>query len=685
MVDNSLMDMNKAVKIVVFIFCVSVAGMDLFATEKKKRDLPDRSSPKDKRAKPTDSMIEMERQKFCQKAPDFLKDLQTSEPVDRMKKVGELQKDIQSLQTQKNILLGVKKIRDEYLQAFQRLNQDPKNEYKDKISNFKKTLSHAFVLKSMSGIIKAKPEVLKKDFKFETLCTDNQFEELCKFQKENKSFFSFFQTEEISKSLSNFSEAYLAVEKDDQAALSPAINRVIESIPSNMSPDLVMSSLKKFSEETEKKFSTFKVNGQSFTGHVKNCMKDEAVVDDQSCKNLLSDDFINLLSENFKITPSKKENDSHKLNLIKTENAITESLMKNMQKSFTDIKEFNSSLPDKKIRFLDEAITSLNRNSNLNELLKKISDKMPESKAQVQMFEKFKADCAKEKFETMTTAIEKEKHIQNCDKMINEDLAKMIDPELSRIVAAISEKAEAMKALTGNKETKATDKMKLYLANRYLRICKAPESLQTEKVDLNPCGSSGQFETLSNLKIFSGSQFSIIGHLSKFEKGDGIFDKKEMREYIDLCEQNSSLKGKVASEVCQYIKSDYNEVQSSKTAEEWQDFHKKYYVVNNPRNPKGYDVYEKQSTWSLIGQSAPQIIGTGFSMLMQNMQFNYQLDALTNQAMMQKQWMFDMNYVNNFWMNNYFLPNLGSTPNGFNFTGSATQPGSTTIQGFNFN
>ncbi len=655
-----------------------------FAKEKKAAKPPERPASPGRKVRPTESQIEMDRQKFCEKAPDYLKSLQSTESGDRVKKINELKDRIQKLNNQKNILLGVKKIRDEYLKSYQSLSNDPKTEYKNKIANFKKTISNAFILKSLSGIIRSKPEVLEKDFKFENLCKDNQFEEICKFQKENQSFFSFFQTEEISKSLTNFAEAYKTVEKDDQSQLKPAIDRVIGSIPSNMSPDLVMNSLKKFSEETEKKFSAYKIGDKSFVDHVKDCMKDQAVVEDQSCKNLLSEDFINLVADNFKITPSKKETDQHKLNLIKTENAITDELIKNMQKSFADIKEFNSALPDKKITFLDDAISSLNQNEDLNRLLASTKEKMPESASNIELFEKFKRDCAKNKFQSLTTAIEKENLINSCDKMVNQDLANLIDPALNKIISEIAEKAKSMNDLTNNPEAKSTDKMKRYLANRYLRICRAPESLVTERVELNPCGTSSQSETISNLKIFSNLQVSIIGNLSKHEKADGIFDKKEMKEYIELCQQESKLKGPIASEVCQYIRKDFAEVQDTKTTEEWRDFHNKYYVVNNPNNPKGYDVYEKRSNWSILGDSAPQIIGTGFTMLLQNMQFNYQLDALTNQAMMQKQWMFDMNYLNDFWMTNYYLPNLGSTPNGFNFTSQTVQPGSTSIQGFNF-
>ena len=238
------------------------------------------------------------------------------------------------------------------------------------------------------------------------------------------------------------------------------------------------------------------------------------------------------------------------------------------------------------------------------------------------------------------------------------------------------------------------ERLKQFVQTKYLRTCPNAE-IDKEIYATNFCTKlSGVLKTSTDdpdaLESLNKNLAAIVNALQpnkiSASKGElGAFTKSELDIFKNDCE-NKSIDSETMQKICSDINDESRRIADQKESKEWDEFHKKYWVKRNENSTKGYDVYEKKTAGRIIGDGITKITGRIAPMIIGNMNLNYQIDMMTNQAIYMKQLNY-MNDPNSSWMmnNSYFQGNYfnQSTPfTGFDATtiNTATPAGA----GFNF-
>jgi hypothetical protein len=249
--------------------------------------------------------------------------------------------------------------------------------------------------------------------------------------------------------------------------------------------------------------------------------------------------------------------------------------------------------------------------------------------------------------------------------------------------------------LAGDNDFAATENLKQYVAEKYLCSCEKEKSNVRSNYDeslvmsANSCTT--QFMTLSKIEGLSDSTSLIAKALYAHEikmpmdKEGCTFGPERMKTFTDTCNNNSSI-SKSYPEICGSITSEYtvkvkNQEYASKQNAKWEKYHEDNYVEYDSKSPTGYTAVKKKSTWRVVGEGVLPILPNALPIWFGNYQMKNNIENLTDQALMQKQYLHNIDIYNSSpWMYNYnyfsygnpfaastTLPSMTSSSNGFNF------------------
>lgn len=251
--------------------------------------------------------------------------------------------------------------------------------------------------------------------------------------------------------------------------------------------------------------------------------------------------------------------------------------------------------------------------------------------------------------------------------------------------------------LAGDNDFAATENLKEYVAEKYLCSCEKDKKNVTTtydeslKMSANSC--STQFMTLSKIEGLSDSTSLIANALYAHEikmpmdKEGCTFGPEQMKTFTDTCNNNSDINRKF-SDICNSITNEYtvkvkNQELVVKQNAKWDKYHEENYVEYDRNSPTGYSAVKKKSNWRVLGEGVLPILPNALPIWFGNYQMKNNINYLEDQAIMQKQYLYNIDIYNQSpWMYNYnyfsygnpFATNtsLGSTSTtadstGFNF------------------
>ncbi len=304
----------------------------------------------------------------------------------------------------------------------------------------------------------------------------------------------------------------------------------------------------------------------------------------------------------------------------------------------------------------------------------------------------FNKDCD---FDGSQKTENEDEKIQVCKGLV-EKLIPQIKTMKNSHYDQVAELNVKIQKLAGDNDFAATENLKQYVAEKYLCSCEKNKKNVTttydESLAMNANSCSTQFMTLSKIEGLSDSSSLIASALYAHEikmpmdKEGCTFGPEQMKTFTDTCNNNSDISRKF-SDICGSITSEYkvkvqNQEIASKQNAKWEKYHEDNYVEYNRNSPTGYTASKKKSNWRVFGEGVLPILPNALPIWFGNYQMKNNIDYLTDQALMQKQYLHNVDIYNSSpWMYNYNYFSYGNP-----FATGTTLPTGTTSNstGFNF-
>lgn len=250
--------------------------------------------------------------------------------------------------------------------------------------------------------------------------------------------------------------------------------------------------------------------------------------------------------------------------------------------------------------------------------------------------------------------------------------------------------------LAGDNDFAATENLKEYVAEKYICSCEQNKNkvktTYDESLAMSANSCKTQFMTLSKIEGLSDSTSLIANALYAHEiklpmdKEGCSFGPEKMKTFTDTCNNNSTINQKF-NDICSSITSEYtvkvkNQEMVAKQNAKWEKYNEDNYVEYDDKSPTGYTAVKKKSTWRVVGEGVLPILPNALPIWFGNYQMKNQISTLTDQAIMQKQylhnidvynsspWMYNFNYFsygNPFATNTTAIPTMTNSSAGFNF------------------
>jgi hypothetical protein len=250
--------------------------------------------------------------------------------------------------------------------------------------------------------------------------------------------------------------------------------------------------------------------------------------------------------------------------------------------------------------------------------------------------------------------------------------------------------------LAGDNDFAATENLKKYVAEKYLCSCEKDKSKVRTSYDeslvmsANSCTT--QFMTLSKIEGLSNSTSMIANALYAHEikmpmdKESCNFGPEQIKTFTDTCNNNANISNEF-QDICSSITSEYtakvkNQEYVSKQNAKWDKYHKDNYVEYDRNSPTGYTAVKKKSNLRVLGEGVLPILPNALPIWFGNYQMKNNINSLTDQAIMQKQYLYNIDIYNQSpWMYNY---NYFSYGNPFNTNTTFGTTSTSSSSGFNF-
>lgn len=248
--------------------------------------------------------------------------------------------------------------------------------------------------------------------------------------------------------------------------------------------------------------------------------------------------------------------------------------------------------------------------------------------------------------------------------------------------------------LASDSDFAATENLKEYVAEKYLCSCeKNKKNVKTtyeESLTMSANSCSTQFMTLSKIEGLSDSTNVIAQALYAHEikmpmdKQGCTFAPEELKAFTDTCNNSESVRSQYG-DVCSSINNEYVakvKVQQDveKQNAKWEKYNDENYVEYNRKSPTGYSAVKKKSTMRVIGEGVLPILPNALPIWFGNYQMKNTINTLTDQALLQKQYLHNIDIYNSSpWMYNYNYFSYGNP-----FATNTSLSTTTSSTGFNF-
>lgn len=272
--------------------------------------------------------------------------------------------------------------------------------------------------------------------------------------------------------------------------------------------------------------------------------------------------------------------------------------------------------------------------------------------------------------------------IEQCKALLKK-VSPFIDSLKTTHATKIRDLSAKIKALNDD-EFKNVENLKEYVAEKYLCSCEKKKfKTADESLKMSTCNGDTNYLNLSRLENLSESTSVIAQTLfyneikmpMDYSNGTCGFSPAQLATFSASCTNAETSKN--FKDVCNSINGEIRvkeEVKIAKVKEnkKWEDLNRDNYVSYDARSPTGYSTVKKKSSLQIFGEGVLPILPMALPMWLGNLQERQNIDMLTNQAIFQKQYLYNMDIYNKSpWMYdfNYFMYNpLSPTTN----TGSTT-------------
>ena len=578
-------------------------------------------------------------QTFASRTMDQLNDL----TLEKIKEIKKIKDEINSFNANKNIIDSFLKIRKQYFESYKALSLE-NLKYEDnlslKLDHFKNLLKTSLTLSAVNLLAKSEKESPNAK-SIDQLCANakNKKTNFCNYIINNKGDHTSGELETLNKTLANLYQALGASSNPEE--IKAQLEVIYKNIPVTIVPEKILGDLLDSSPNLVNVLQ--KEDKQSIITCLSN-LKVENSNTNSKCKSLLEN-------------PNARE--SFK-NIISNE-------MNTIQKDFSKQKfdDLFATLETPPLKTKDPLLTS-----EFASYLENMRDDNNEDSKRIFMLSK----------ESCIPRENKPIDFEKCDKYSNQIVTNFENENKSKENKINSAIKKLDLAISDDGELANIEKMKQYVTQKYLRKCDNSKLVAPSSNINAPCFSEMNLPGDSPpLKELESKLSNVIGELKtqnplSAEKGElGEFSKKEIGIYQNYCNNTALREKSFITDICRDINSEAKKLSLQKENSEWDKFNKDYYVQYDPVATKGYKVYEKKSNLRILASGLYQSLNNVVPIWMGNMQMNYQIDYMTNQALYQKQMMY-MNSLDSPWMN---LPYFSGT---YNQVGS----GNLMNQGFNF-
>lgn len=686
---------------------------------------------------------------FCtDTAPDTLKKLNEANEAN-MQKLEDLRQKVVGVTSEMEILNTMGAFRDQYLQGLNAIvssstqtEKVKKEENKlNNLGNLRKVIRNGLMLNAIGMLLKSSNLEKNDAFDISALCklpsneSQRETKLIC-----SKEMFGLFNSHALDKTFANFKLAYKNVNDKNKPALKEDVQKILDSIPENISPTAVIGLL----NTSAPSLSTI-LNSNVTETDLKKCLNEKSTAEVlQSCERLFP--AINVdpskAEGNFITQLNKKTNDAV-AGMGGLSDVINEAIKSNMKSLNNQIKihtQLNQTsfeaigpklkqitddtspklkqLGAEQSRATQRELTLAGADQTLApaENMKKrtnLEEKMARDNLGIaRLFLPVKSDSTlssedkiatelKAKWESKCSPPKNDKDVEEClaqMKIINSNIANEKNKYKDRLKNLQSE----MNKIATDDNFLKVETMKQFIAEKYLRTCAKNSDITVRdesikfaiSVDGLCYGGLPQnlmsFESLSNNvnNIFANTKFAKTVQAKSGQ--ETIFNKNEMNSFTSACKGNSNSN---ISDACELVARE-NTCHVAVTERIQQTIQKEKPIVEDDKNwvrydgNGGYTKIAKKSTLRVVGEGMLPAIPQMIPMFFANYQTRQNIDMLTNQALFQKQMLHSYDIYNSSpWMYNYNY--FGGTAYGygspFSTTGTAsTTTGVTSTAGFGF-
>lgn len=577
--------------------------------------------------------------------------------LSKVEEIKKIKQQVNELNAKKTLIAGFLKIRQDFETSYAGIVNQEKLRDENLNSNLDefKTLMRTSLTMSAVNLVAS-----SENKKF------NSVTELCMEYKNTKTNFceyvnnKWITSQSLSPEIKNLNETLrnvnMALEvSSDQEKIKSELRSIFDTIPSPVGPDKVLSDLMEHSPKLVEA-----LNNSSDKQTLMECLTNKANA--QSCKNLIA---------------NKDGRDSLKKILTMQMSSVHQEFVDNKFNAF--FKKVDDLAPKS-----NESLQTLMNKKAIeasqyleNQLNSDIDGKLKNMGFNKNDLDKFKSSCVQSESSTFVMD-ECKKNAASIIKFFQREDAdneKQIQDALTRLERVVND----------NGSLESVEKMKQYVAEKYLRTCKDAKEkdvvsnitcpcLNENEIATNLPGDTSQIGQL-NLKLSSViSRLKTNTPLSTKTGELGPFSKPELEVYKNYCQNSTVARNETAATICRDVYRESNLIANQKESQEWDDFNKKYWVEYSKTSKKGYEVYEKKSNARILGEGLSQSINKIYPAWLMNYQLNSQIDMMTNQALYQKQMMYMYNPTSP-WMNMPYFQgsyypsgNANTMSQGFNFS-----------------
>ncbi len=643
---------------------------------------------------------------FCEQGAEKLMAPLVAANEEHFKTIDNLRENIEKLKKKNSLLGEVHAMKVNYEKSLAELSKAPKAKTLV-LDPLKSTIRNGLMMSAISTLLKKDQLESDAPITMNAFCEGNEALKICEKESGSASF-----KHKLEPFLMAFKKSFIKNgEKKDQAALKTDIENIINSIPKELSPEVILTLIDDKAPELAKILSQElprqKVldclgGGKNFefacNGIVKN-PKDRALLEkaiqleSNSLNESLKSGFAPVFAEMEKRQLSEMESVfNFNTGAYDPKDRLKKLAMSVQEKAIDIGRRINK--PDHLAKLVDDGIFFYippKLEGTVDEARKKLEDEaVLRANAQSEAFHK-ECDFKSAQF---NTASEEDAAIAKCRVHLDQIKIgfELRESEFGKKLDALNEE---MKRLSNNDSFIQTEKLKKYLAEKYICECSAKTGVVTkssDNVELNitTCSQKTYKQTITVTKLDNLTK-NLSAILKVNFKDDINTDLKQCESALrasNLEQYNKNCQGENATkfkDLCTML--DKQSKKARAVAQEdsvWEKRYKDNWVDFDNGKMKATP---KKSNGRLFAEGAlpviaPKLIPMFFTQFMNNQNIQY----LTNQAIFQKQLLHNNTiYDQNPWMYNYSA--FGTSPLIMNWqTGviTSSQSASNGTSGFNF-